>query len=147
MKRMRDRQSRRSCRRSLPRAAIFAPLAAVTTFLGDVDVPRCKRRGLYKKLRDIDARFGSRDDLRSKIALHLISIGRYVDAPSPEVEAWEIFLTSKHELDDEAPDAAVITAYDEAHIATYAALLVAEGDGANPLASAGGFFVSRSRGM
>ncbi|RWA75849.1 MAG: DUF2285 domain-containing protein [Mesorhizobium sp.] len=42
-----------------------------------------------------------------------------------------MFPTSEHKIDDEAPDLAVITAYDEAHIATYAALLVAEADGAD----------------
>lgn len=100
-------------------------------FLGDADVPRGKRRGLYKKLKDIDARFGSRDHLRRKIALYLRSIGRFVYAPSPESEAWEILLTSEHDIEDEAPDVAAVTAYDEAHILTYAAVLVAEAEGAD----------------
>ncbi|WP_367142530.1 hypothetical protein [Mesorhizobium sp.] len=99
--------------------------------MGDVEVPRGKRRGLHKKLRDIDARYGSRDHLRNKIASHLRLIGRYVDVPSLEAEAWEIFPTSEREIDDEAPDLAAVTAYDEAHISTYAALLVAEAQGAD----------------
>lgn len=94
-------------------------------------MPRGKRRGLYKKLKDIDARYGSRDHLRNKIASHLRSIGRYVDVPSLQAEAWEIFPTSEREIDDEAPARDAVTAYDEAHIATYAALLVAEADGAD----------------
>ncbi|MER9474381.1 hypothetical protein NKI50_27570 [Mesorhizobium sp. M0563] len=55
--------------------------------MGDADVPRGKRRGLYKKLNEIDAHYGSRDHLRYKIAAHLALIGRYIDAPSPEAEA------------------------------------------------------------
>lgn len=50
---------------------------------------------------------------------------------SPEPEAWKIFPTSELEIDDKAPDQAAVTAYDEAHIATYAALLVAEAEGAD----------------
>ncbi|QND60143.1 hypothetical protein [Mesorhizobium huakuii] len=49
--------------------------------VGDVDVPRDKRRGLYKKLQEIDARYGIRDHLRNEIASHLNSIGRYIDRP------------------------------------------------------------------
>lgn len=99
--------------------------------MGDTDVPRGKRRGLYKKLREIDARYGNRDHLRNKIASHLRSIGRYVDATSVEAEPWAIFPSSEHDIDDEAPDVPAVTAYDEAHISTYAALLVAEAEGAD----------------
>lgn len=99
--------------------------------MGDTDVPRGKRRGLYKKLQEIDARYGNRDHLRNKIASHLRSIGRYVEAPSVEAEPWAIFPSSEHYIDDEAPDVPAVTAYDEAHISTYAALLVAEVEGAD----------------
>ncbi|WP_363292816.1 hypothetical protein [Mesorhizobium sp.] len=99
--------------------------------MGDVDVPRGKRRGLYKKLQEIDSRYGSRDHLRNKIASHLRSIGRYVDAPSLEAESWGQFPASERKIDDEAPDQAAVTAYDVAQIPTYAALLVAETEGAD----------------
>lgn len=97
--------------------------------MGDVDVPRGKRRGLYKRLEEIDARYGTRDHLRNKIASHLRSIGRYVHAPLLEAEPWEIFPSADHEVDEEAPNQATVTAYDDAHISTYAALLVAEAHG------------------
>ncbi|PBB39663.1 DUF2285 domain-containing protein [Mesorhizobium sp. WSM3868] len=42
-----------------------------------------------------------------------------------------MFPTSELEIDDKAPDRAGVTAYDEAHIAAYAALLVAEAEGAD----------------
>ncbi|WP_342586892.1 hypothetical protein [Mesorhizobium sophorae] len=102
-------------------------------FMGDADVPRSKRRGLYKKLADIDARYGSRDHLRDKIAAHLTSIGRYIEVPPPEAETWldELLPTSEHEICDVAPDVAKVTAYDVAHIATYAVLLMAEAEGAD----------------
>ncbi|MFD1983318.1 hypothetical protein ACFSOZ_11635 [Mesorhizobium newzealandense] len=102
-------------------------------FMGDADVPRSKRRGLYTKLADIDARYGSRDHLRDKIAAHLTSIGRYIDVPPPEAEAWleELLPTSEREIDDVAPDVSKVTAYDVAHIATYAVLLMAEAEGAD----------------
>lgn len=99
--------------------------------MGDVDVPRGRRRGLYKKLEEIEARYGSRDHLRYKIASHLTSIGRYVDAPPLELEVWEQFATSELKIADEAPGRAVVTAYDVAHISTYAALLIAESQGAD----------------
>ncbi|CDX21368.1 conserved hypothetical protein [Mesorhizobium plurifarium] len=99
--------------------------------LGDVDVPRGKRRGLYKKLREIDARYGSRDHLRHKIASHLTSIGRYINARSLESEAWVQFPASGRKIDDEAPNLAAVTAYDVAHLGIYAAMLVAEADGAD----------------
>jgi hypothetical protein len=50
--------------------------------MGDADVPRGKRRGLYKKLKEIDVRYGTRDHLRNEIAAHLVSVGRYI-AVSP----------------------------------------------------------------
>ncbi|WP_367226882.1 hypothetical protein [Mesorhizobium sp.] len=98
--------------------------------MGDVDVPRGKRRGLYKKLAEIDARYGSRDHLRYKIASHLTSIGRHLEAPPHASEAWSQFPASERKLDNEAPDLAAVTAYDVAHIPTYAALLIAEAEGA-----------------
>ncbi|WP_318036882.1 hypothetical protein [Mesorhizobium sp. AR02] len=55
--------------------------------LGDSDVPRGKRRGLYKKLAEIEVRYGSRDYLRYEIAAYLTSIGRHVDAPPAQTEA------------------------------------------------------------
>lgn len=85
--------------------------------LGDTDVPRGKRRGLYKKLGEIDARYGSRDHLRYQIAEHLASIGRYIDAPPKEEEAW---------IDNETPELAEVTPYDVAHFQTYAVLLMSE---------------------
>lgn len=86
--------------------------------LGDTDVPRGKRRGLYKKLGEIDARYGSRDHLRYQIAEHLASIGRYIDAPpKEEEEAW---------IDNETPELAEVTPYDVAHFQTYAVLLMSE---------------------
>ncbi|MGX9147214.1 hypothetical protein [Mesorhizobium sp. 128a] len=97
--------------------------------MGDVDVPRGQRRGLYTKLKEIDARYGNRDHLRNKIASHLRSIGRYIDASSLGAVAWAQFPTSQREIDDEPPDLAAVTAYDQAHISTYAALLVAEAKG------------------
>ncbi|MER8658483.1 hypothetical protein [Mesorhizobium sp. M0847] len=54
--------------------------------MGDADVPRGKRRGLYKKLSEIDARYGTRDHLRRKIAAYLVSIGRYIEAPPSQPE-------------------------------------------------------------
>lgn len=89
---------------------------------GDTDVPRDKRRGLYKKLGEIDARYGSRDHLRYQIAAHLASIGRYIDAPPMEEEDW---------IDNEAPELADVTPYDVAHLPTYAVLLMAEAKGAD----------------
>ncbi|WP_352892867.1 hypothetical protein [Mesorhizobium sp. M0984] len=99
--------------------------------MGDADVPRGKRRGLYKKLDEIDARYGRRDHLRYKIAAHLASIGRYIDAPSPQAEAWSegLIPTSDRGIDEEAPNLDGVTAYDVAHIPTYAALLIAEAEG------------------
>lgn len=88
--------------------------------LGDTDVPRDKRRGLYKKLGEIDARYGSRDHLRYQIAAHLASIGRYIDAPPKEEEAW---------IDNETPELAEVTPYDVAHFQTYAVLLMSEAMG------------------
>lgn len=131
MKRMREKDIPAFVQEVAATGCNICAIGPAHYFLGDADVPRGKRRGLYKKLKDIDARFGSRDHLRNKIASHLRSIGRYVDAPSPEAEAWEMFPTSEREIDDEAPDQAAITAYDEAHITTYAALLIAEADGAH----------------
>lgn len=85
--------------------------------MGDSDVPRGRRRGLYKKLAEIDARYGSRDHLRYQIVAHLASIGRYIDAPPPDEETW---------IDNEAPELAEVTPYDVAHFPTYAVLLFAE---------------------
>ncbi|WP_366509272.1 hypothetical protein [Mesorhizobium sp.] len=85
--------------------------------LGDTDVPRDKRRELYKKLGEIDAHYGSRDHLRYQIAAHLASIGRYIDAPPKEEEAW---------IDNETPELAEVTPYDVAHFQTYAVLLMSE---------------------
>jgi hypothetical protein len=101
--------------------------------MGDADVPRGKRRGLYKKLSEIDARYGRRDHLRNKIAAHLASIGRYVYAPAPQTEAWldGLVPTSDRRIDEEVPDLDKVTAYDVAHIPTYEVLLIAEAEGAD----------------
>ncbi|MET2832771.1 hypothetical protein [Mesorhizobium shangrilense] len=56
-------------------------------YLGDSDVPRGKRTGLYKKLDEIQARCGNRDYLRYDIAAYLASIGRYIDPPPTQTDA------------------------------------------------------------
>ncbi|WP_348627481.1 MULTISPECIES: hypothetical protein [unclassified Mesorhizobium] len=97
--------------------------------MGDADLPRGKRRGLYKKLDEIDARYGSRDHLRNKIVAHLVSIGRYFGASLLEGEAWSSGpANSERKIDNEAPDLAEVTAYDVAHLPTYAILLMAEAE-------------------
>lgn len=97
--------------------------------MGDADLPRGKRRGLYKKLDEIDARYGSRDHLRNKIVAHLVSIGRYFGASLLEGEAWSSGpANSERKIDNEAPDLAEVTAYDVAHLPTYAVLLMAEAE-------------------
>ncbi|MBZ9740617.1 hypothetical protein [Mesorhizobium sp. CO1-1-4] len=64
MKRMREKDIPAFVQEVAATGCDICAIGAGLYVLGDVDVPRGKRRGLYKKLREIDARYGSRDHPR-----------------------------------------------------------------------------------